>query len=87
MEQTPADARAAPSASAPNDIVMDIHSSPKRPREAAQGNMVSQSATSNASVKPESQSVPTVLLPKPPSPSPGDHNRQVMVSDHTDRSK
>eukprot|EP00962_Isochrysis_galbana_P048918 scaffold20566_cov135-Isochrysis_galbana.AAC.7 len=33
MEQSPADARAAPSASAPNDIVMDIHSSPKRPRE------------------------------------------------------
>eukprot|EP00962_Isochrysis_galbana_P026600 scaffold8263_cov104-Isochrysis_galbana.AAC.9 len=39
MEQTPADARAAPSASEPNDIVMDIHSSPKRPREAAQGNI------------------------------------------------
>eukprot|EP00962_Isochrysis_galbana_P007195 scaffold1938_cov113-Isochrysis_galbana.AAC.4 len=40
MEQTPADARAAPSASEPNDTVMDIHSSPKRPRESAQGNMV-----------------------------------------------
>eukprot|EP00962_Isochrysis_galbana_P005713 scaffold1542_cov140-Isochrysis_galbana.AAC.1 len=36
---------------------MDIHLSPKRPREAAQGNMVSQSATSNASVKPESEPV------------------------------
>eukprot|EP00962_Isochrysis_galbana_P009100 scaffold2529_cov122-Isochrysis_galbana.AAC.16 len=36
-----ADARAAPSASEPNDIVMDIHSSPKRPRDSAQGNMVS----------------------------------------------
>eukprot|EP00962_Isochrysis_galbana_P022326 scaffold6667_cov111-Isochrysis_galbana.AAC.5 len=42
MEQTPADARAAPSASAPNDIVMGIQSSPKRPRDPAQGNMVSQ---------------------------------------------
>eukprot|EP00962_Isochrysis_galbana_P025173 scaffold7734_cov146-Isochrysis_galbana.AAC.2 len=30
MEQLPADARAAPSASAPNDIVMDIASSPKK---------------------------------------------------------
>eukprot|EP00962_Isochrysis_galbana_P033463 scaffold11206_cov117-Isochrysis_galbana.AAC.4 len=49
MEQTPADARAAPSASAPNDTVMDIHASPKRPREQAQGNMVSQRATPNAS--------------------------------------
>eukprot|EP00962_Isochrysis_galbana_P035162 scaffold12009_cov101-Isochrysis_galbana.AAC.4 len=35
MEQLPADARAAPSASEPNDIVMvmDIASSPKRPRD------------------------------------------------------
>eukprot|EP00962_Isochrysis_galbana_P044045 scaffold16955_cov90-Isochrysis_galbana.AAC.1 len=50
MEQTPADARAAPSASAPNDIDMGIPSSPKRPRDPAQGNMVSQSqrATPNA---------------------------------------
>eukprot|EP00962_Isochrysis_galbana_P034994 scaffold11929_cov107-Isochrysis_galbana.AAC.3 len=53
MEQTPADVRAAPSASEPNDTVMDIHASPKRPREAAQGNMVSQSATSKASILPE----------------------------------
>eukprot|EP00962_Isochrysis_galbana_P007084 scaffold1906_cov106-Isochrysis_galbana.AAC.15 len=45
MEQLPADARAAPSASEPNDTVMDIHASPKRPRESAQGNMVSQSAS------------------------------------------
>eukprot|EP00962_Isochrysis_galbana_P059808 scaffold33572_cov122-Isochrysis_galbana.AAC.2 len=35
-EQTPADARAAPSASAPNDIDMGIPSSPKRPRDPAQ---------------------------------------------------
>eukprot|EP00962_Isochrysis_galbana_P039905 scaffold14379_cov121-Isochrysis_galbana.AAC.1 len=55
MEQTPADARAAPSASEPNDTVMDIHSSPKRPRDSAQGNMVSQIATANASLWPESQ--------------------------------
>eukprot|EP00962_Isochrysis_galbana_P031608 scaffold10294_cov118-Isochrysis_galbana.AAC.4 len=45
MEQSPADARAAPSASAPNDIVMDIASSPKRPRDPAQDNKVSQRAT------------------------------------------
>eukprot|EP00962_Isochrysis_galbana_P025422 scaffold7832_cov106-Isochrysis_galbana.AAC.1 len=66
MEQLPADARAAPSASEPNDTVMDIHASPKRPRETAQGNMVSQRATSIASVMPESQSVTTVLLPRAP---------------------
>eukprot|EP00962_Isochrysis_galbana_P038135 scaffold13491_cov113-Isochrysis_galbana.AAC.2 len=46
MEQLlPADARAAPSASAPNDTVMDIASSPKRPRDPAQDNRVSQRAT------------------------------------------
>eukprot|EP00962_Isochrysis_galbana_P048135 scaffold19961_cov120-Isochrysis_galbana.AAC.2 len=46
MEQLPADARAAPSASEPNnDIVMDIASSPKRPRDPAQDNKVSQRAT------------------------------------------
>eukprot|EP00962_Isochrysis_galbana_P021887 scaffold6470_cov124-Isochrysis_galbana.AAC.4 len=37
--------RAAPSASGPNDIVMDIASSPKRPRDPAQDNKVSQRAT------------------------------------------
>eukprot|EP00962_Isochrysis_galbana_P000409 scaffold113_cov96-Isochrysis_galbana.AAC.7 len=62
MEQLPADARAAPSASEPNDTVMDIHASPKRQRESSLGNMVSQRATSTASVLPESQSVTTVLL-------------------------
>eukprot|EP00962_Isochrysis_galbana_P017607 scaffold5060_cov123-Isochrysis_galbana.AAC.4 len=66
MEQSPADARAAPLASEPNDIVMDIHSSPKRPPDSAQGNMVSQSATSNASPRPESQSETTVLLSRAP---------------------
>eukprot|EP00961_Rhodomonas_salina_P054962 738552-Rhodomonas_salina.1 len=45
MEHPPADARAAPSASAPNDTVMDIASSPKRPRDPAQDNKVSQRAT------------------------------------------
>eukprot|EP00962_Isochrysis_galbana_P027352 scaffold8596_cov128-Isochrysis_galbana.AAC.1 len=50
MEQLPADARAAPSASEPNDTVMDIHASPKRQRESSQGNMVSQRTTSSASV-------------------------------------
>eukprot|EP00962_Isochrysis_galbana_P032238 scaffold10563_cov113-Isochrysis_galbana.AAC.2 len=62
MEQTPADARAAPSASAPNDTVMDIHASPKRPREQAQSNMVSQRATTIAPLWPESQSETTVML-------------------------
>eukprot|EP00962_Isochrysis_galbana_P044722 scaffold17417_cov155-Isochrysis_galbana.AAC.2 len=66
MEQLPVDARAAPSASEPNDTVMDIHASPKLPRESAQGNMVSQSATSTASVLPESQSVTAVLLHRAP---------------------
>eukprot|EP00962_Isochrysis_galbana_P038331 scaffold13608_cov129-Isochrysis_galbana.AAC.1 len=56
MEQTPADARAAPSASAPNDIDMGIQSSPKRPRDQAQGNMVSQRAKPFAPAMPESQS-------------------------------
>eukprot|EP00962_Isochrysis_galbana_P017841 scaffold5138_cov125-Isochrysis_galbana.AAC.1 len=69
MEQTPADARAAPSASEPNDTVMDIHSSPKRPRESAQGNMVSQIATANASLWPESQSQTTVRLSRAPVPA------------------
>eukprot|EP00962_Isochrysis_galbana_P000012 scaffold3_cov108-Isochrysis_galbana.AAC.9 len=69
MEQMPADARAAPSASEPNDTVMDIHSSPKRPRDSAQGNMVSQIATVNASLWPESQSVTTVLLSRAPVPA------------------
>eukprot|EP00962_Isochrysis_galbana_P050083 scaffold21553_cov248-Isochrysis_galbana.AAC.1 len=66
MEHLPADARAAPSASAPNDTVMDNLESPKRPREASQGNMVSQRATPTASVLPESQSVTTELLPRAP---------------------
>eukprot|EP00962_Isochrysis_galbana_P051457 scaffold22854_cov132-Isochrysis_galbana.AAC.3 len=66
MEHLPADARAAPSASEPNDTVMDIHESPKRPREASQGNMVSQRATQTASVLTESQTVTTDLLPRAP---------------------
>ena len=45
MEQTPADARAAPSASVPNDVDMGIASSPKRPRDPAQDNKVSPRAT------------------------------------------
>eukprot|EP00962_Isochrysis_galbana_P024657 scaffold7572_cov124-Isochrysis_galbana.AAC.11 len=62
MEQTPADARAAPSASAPNDIVMDIHSSPKRPRDPAQDIKVSQRATPFAPAQLESQIVTTEYL-------------------------
>jgi len=65
MEQTPADARAAPSAPAPNDIVMDIHSSPKRPRDPAQDNKVSQlRATPSAPAKLEIQIVTTEYLPR-----------------------
>eukprot|EP00962_Isochrysis_galbana_P044259 scaffold17119_cov123-Isochrysis_galbana.AAC.3 len=66
MEHLPADARAAPSASAPNDTVMDNLESPKRPREASQGNMVSQRATSSGPVLPESQTETTDLLPRAP---------------------
>eukprot|EP00962_Isochrysis_galbana_P052722 scaffold24189_cov100-Isochrysis_galbana.AAC.5 len=40
-----ADARAAPSASEPNDVDMGIASSPKRPRDPAQDNKVSPRAT------------------------------------------
>eukprot|EP00962_Isochrysis_galbana_P055897 scaffold27710_cov140-Isochrysis_galbana.AAC.2 len=59
MEQTPADARAAPSASAPNDIDMGIPSSPKRPRDPAQDNKVSQRATLIAPAMLESQIMTT----------------------------
>eukprot|EP00962_Isochrysis_galbana_P018719 scaffold5391_cov121-Isochrysis_galbana.AAC.2 len=47
MEQTPADARAAPSpsASVPNDVDVGIASSPKRPRDPAQDNKVSPRGT------------------------------------------
>eukprot|EP00962_Isochrysis_galbana_P006223 scaffold1681_cov105-Isochrysis_galbana.AAC.1 len=69
MEQLPADARAAPSASAPNDTVMDIHASPKRPRKQAQGNMVRQRATTNAPLWPESQSETTDLLSRAHAPA------------------
>eukprot|EP00962_Isochrysis_galbana_P038183 scaffold13524_cov109-Isochrysis_galbana.AAC.9 len=61
MERTPADS---PLPRAPllrplsrtTHTVMGIPSSPKRPRDPAQGNMVSQRATPNASAMPESQS-------------------------------
>eukprot|EP00962_Isochrysis_galbana_P040879 scaffold14887_cov123-Isochrysis_galbana.AAC.5 len=52
MEQTPADARAAPSASEPNDVDMGIASSPKRPRDPAQDNKVSPRATQFDPAKP-----------------------------------
>eukprot|EP00962_Isochrysis_galbana_P033000 scaffold10960_cov115-Isochrysis_galbana.AAC.1 len=45
MERTPADARAAPSASAPTDMVTETPPSPKRPRDPSFDNKVSQSAT------------------------------------------
>eukprot|EP00962_Isochrysis_galbana_P037856 scaffold13315_cov115-Isochrysis_galbana.AAC.1 len=66
MEQSPDDARAAPSASAPNDIDMGIQSSPKRPREPAQGNMVSQRAMPIAPAMLESQPETTECLSSDP---------------------
>eukprot|EP00962_Isochrysis_galbana_P037159 scaffold12959_cov116-Isochrysis_galbana.AAC.7 len=66
MEQTPADARAAPSASAPNDIDMGIPSSPKRPRDPAQGNMVRQRAKQNAPAMLENQPETTERLSRDP---------------------
>jgi len=71
MEQLPADTRAAPSASAPNDTVMDIHASPKRPREQAQCNMVSQRATTIAPLWPENQSETTEMLSRAHVPAGG----------------
>eukprot|EP00962_Isochrysis_galbana_P016204 scaffold4634_cov112-Isochrysis_galbana.AAC.1 len=66
MEQTPADARAAPSASAPNDIDMGIASSPKRPRDPAQDNKVSPRATPFAPAMLESQIVTAENLSREP---------------------
>eukprot|EP00962_Isochrysis_galbana_P016811 scaffold4827_cov109-Isochrysis_galbana.AAC.13 len=67
MEQTPADARAAPSASVPNDVDMGIASSPKRPRDPAQDNKkVSQRATQFDPAMLESQFRTTKCLPREP---------------------
>eukprot|EP00962_Isochrysis_galbana_P009235 scaffold2584_cov113-Isochrysis_galbana.AAC.2 len=70
MEQLPADARAAPSASEPNDIVMDIASSPKRPRDPAQDNKVSQRATHFDPAMLENQIRTTECLLREPVPEP-----------------
>eukprot|EP00962_Isochrysis_galbana_P014521 scaffold4160_cov130-Isochrysis_galbana.AAC.6 len=64
MKQTPADARAAPSASVPNDVDMGIASSPKRPRDLAQDNKVSQRATQFDPAMLESQFRTTKCLPR-----------------------
>jgi len=66
MEQTPADARAAPWASAPNDIDMGIASSPKRQRDPAQDNKVSPRATPFAPAMLESHIVTTENLSREP---------------------
>eukprot|EP00962_Isochrysis_galbana_P044213 scaffold17088_cov127-Isochrysis_galbana.AAC.3 len=55
MEQTPADARAAPSASGPTDMATENPPSPKRPRDPSSENKVSQRATTIDPVWPESQ--------------------------------
>eukprot|EP00962_Isochrysis_galbana_P021545 scaffold6356_cov118-Isochrysis_galbana.AAC.6 len=66
MEQTPADARAAPSASGPTDMATDTPPSPKRPRDPSSDNKVSQRATSFEPVWPERQTVTTGNLPTAP---------------------
>eukprot|EP00962_Isochrysis_galbana_P011555 scaffold3256_cov114-Isochrysis_galbana.AAC.5 len=66
MEHPPADARAAPSASEPNDVVMDIASSPKRPRDPTQDNKVSQRATHFDPALLEIQVSTTECLPTQP---------------------
>eukprot|EP00962_Isochrysis_galbana_P023217 scaffold6978_cov155-Isochrysis_galbana.AAC.4 len=66
MEQPPADARAAPSASGPTDMATETPPSPKRPRDPSSDNKVSQRATSFDPVGPESQIVTTGNLPTTP---------------------
>eukprot|EP00962_Isochrysis_galbana_P036102 scaffold12417_cov131-Isochrysis_galbana.AAC.8 len=66
MELTPADARAAPSASVPNDVDMGIASSPKRPRDPAQDNKVSPRATPFDPAMLESQIMTTENQPREP---------------------
>eukprot|EP00962_Isochrysis_galbana_P034492 scaffold11692_cov97-Isochrysis_galbana.AAC.4 len=58
-EQSPADARAAPSAPGPTDMVTETPPSPKRPRDPFSGNKVSQRATTFDPVWPESQIMTT----------------------------
>eukprot|EP00962_Isochrysis_galbana_P002671 scaffold724_cov156-Isochrysis_galbana.AAC.1 len=53
MEQTPADARAAPSAPGPTDMATETPPSPKRPRDPSSDNKVSQRDTSFDPVWPE----------------------------------
>eukprot|EP00962_Isochrysis_galbana_P012242 scaffold3459_cov119-Isochrysis_galbana.AAC.5 len=57
MEQSPADACAAPSASGPTDMATETPPSPKRPRDPSSDNKVSQSAATIDPVWPESQIV------------------------------
>eukprot|EP00962_Isochrysis_galbana_P032642 scaffold10768_cov166-Isochrysis_galbana.AAC.2 len=66
MEQSPADARAAPSASGPTDMATETPPSPKRPRDPSSDNKVSKRATSFDPVWPERQIVTTGNLPTAP---------------------
>eukprot|EP00962_Isochrysis_galbana_P015660 scaffold4498_cov119-Isochrysis_galbana.AAC.20 len=59
MERTPADARAAPSASGPTDMATETPPSLKRPRDPASDNKVSQGAITFVPVWPERQIVTT----------------------------
>eukprot|EP00962_Isochrysis_galbana_P040155 scaffold14521_cov121-Isochrysis_galbana.AAC.3 len=66
MEQLPADARAAPSASGPTDMATETPPSPKRPRDPTSDNKVSQGAITSDPVWPERQIVTTENLSTAP---------------------
>eukprot|EP00962_Isochrysis_galbana_P040946 scaffold14909_cov107-Isochrysis_galbana.AAC.5 len=66
MEQTPADARAAPSASGPTDMATETPPSPKRPRDPLSDNKVSQRATTIEPVWPENQIRTTEIMSAAP---------------------
>eukprot|EP00962_Isochrysis_galbana_P045094 scaffold17672_cov111-Isochrysis_galbana.AAC.4 len=66
MEQTPADARAAPSASGPTDMATETPPSPKRPRDPSSDNKVSQRATTIEPMWPEIQIRTTEILSAAP---------------------
>eukprot|EP00962_Isochrysis_galbana_P012458 scaffold3536_cov146-Isochrysis_galbana.AAC.1 len=63
MEQTPADARAAPSASGPTDMATETPPSPKRPRDPSSDTKVSQRDTTFEPVWPENQIRTTDTIP------------------------
>eukprot|EP00962_Isochrysis_galbana_P043511 scaffold16587_cov141-Isochrysis_galbana.AAC.9 len=64
MELKPADARDAPSASAPTTMSMAMPLPPRHPRSPGRGNMVSQRATFAAPAWPEHQHNTTACAPR-----------------------